>query len=434
MNHTEIGILGAGIMGCCLALDLAQRGYRVDLIDCAPEPMTGASLHNEGKLHLGFVYANDPLKATHGLMLRGSLAFSRIIERLTGCGADFLKPSQPFHYFVPVDSQLELATIDDHFHEVQEAIHEETRRTGDIYLGRKIDRYHKRNSSRFHERLFSSNLTLGSFMTEERSISPVAVSLILRRAIKNQPNLNFLGNTHIISADRLASGDVEIETRREDNTVLYRYSSIANCLWDDRIRIDRTAGIFHDTSWLFRYKVTINVRVPAREHNSIPSATGILGPYGDVVNYNDGSYYISWYPLCKIVQSNQEDGRILHDKVHKGLLPKSIRKMTSRFPPISKFVASISHRKFVKDNIREMTAYIPAMTNLLNNNIRGKIGGGIIVAKGHTDIDDPESLLHQRSAIGPIAYGTYVTVDTGKFCTAPLFAQEAADMIVDILK
>ena len=96
-SHADIGIMGAGIMGCCLALELAQRGHRVDLIDLAPTPMTGASLHNEGKLHLGFVYANDPLKKTHGLMLRGSLTFSRIIERLTGYGADSFLPSEPFH-------------------------------------------------------------------------------------------------------------------------------------------------------------------------------------------------------------------------------------------------------------------------------------------------------------------------------------------------
>lgn len=434
MNRADIGILGAGIMGCCLALDLGQRGHRVDLIECASAPMTGASLHNEGKLHLGFVYANDPLKATHGLMLRGSLTFSRIIERLTRCGVAFLRPSKPFHYFVPVDSQLDLATIDDHFHEVEEAIHEVTRSSGDLYLGHKIDRYHKRNSSRFHERLFSSNLTLGSFRTEERSISPVAVSCALRRAIKNQPNVNFIGNTYILAANRLAYGGVEIETHRNGTTILYRYSTVANCLWDDRIRIDRTAEICDDSPWIFRYKTTINVTVPAIAGNSIPSATGILGPYGDVVNHNDGSYYISWYPLCKIAQSTQEDGRILHDKVHKGFLSKGIRKMTYRFPSISKLVASIPHRKFMEDNIREMAAYIPSMADLMNNKMRGEIGGGVIVAQGKTDIDDPKSALHQRLAIGPVAYGSYVTVDTGKFCTAPLFAQEAADMIVDILK
>ncbi|MCP4714222.1 MAG: FAD-dependent oxidoreductase [Deltaproteobacteria bacterium] len=80
INKSEIGILGAGIMGCCLALEPAKRGYRVDLIDRSFEPMIGASLHNEGKLNLGFVYANDPLKRTHGLMLRRYLAFSRIIK------------------------------------------------------------------------------------------------------------------------------------------------------------------------------------------------------------------------------------------------------------------------------------------------------------------------------------------------------------------
>ena len=50
------------MLGCCLALDLVQKGYEVDLIDAAETPMTGASLNNEGKIHLGFVYASDPPK------------------------------------------------------------------------------------------------------------------------------------------------------------------------------------------------------------------------------------------------------------------------------------------------------------------------------------------------------------------------------------
>ena len=102
-------------MGCCLALELAQRGYRVDLFDRASGPITATSLHNEGKLHLGFVYAHDPLKATHGVMLRGSLAFARIIERLTGARAEALLPSHPFQYFVPRDSLLGMTELEQHF-------------------------------------------------------------------------------------------------------------------------------------------------------------------------------------------------------------------------------------------------------------------------------------------------------------------------------
>lgn len=420
-------------MGCCLALELGQRGYRVDLIDLASKPMTGASLHNEGKLHLGFVYAKDPLKETHDLMLRGSLAFSRIIEKLSGFGAEYFMPSQPFHYFVPIDSLLDMSAIENHFHEVEKAIYEVTQNSGALYLDRKIDRYFEHNSSSYHNSVFSPTLTLGSFRTEERSVSTVVVADILYRAIQNQPNINFIGNTKVLAADRLACGDVEIELYRNGETSLRRYSCVANCLWDDKLRIDSTAGICDQGSWLLRYKVTINISAPAAARHNIPSATGILGPYGDVVNLNNDSYYISWYPRCKIAQCINEDGRNLHDMVHKGTLSRCVRKMTSSYPSISKFVASITHRKFIRDNIREMAAYIPSMASLLNSKIRCELGGGVILARGTTDIDDPESYLHQRSVIGPVAYGSYVTIDTGKYCTAPLFSIEAADMIEDIL-
>ncbi len=420
-------------MGCCLALELAQRGYRVDLIDLASAPMTGASLHNEGKLHLGFVYANDPLKETHGLMLRGSLAFSHIVEKLSGYGADSLISSEPFHYFVPIDSQLDMVSINNHFHKVEEAIYEVTRNSGNLYLDHRFDRYYERNSSSYHASMFSQSLTLGSFRTEERSVSTIAVANILCRAIKSQTNINFIGNTEVHAADRLACGDVKIESLHDGETSLNRYSCVANCLWDDKLRVDSTAGITDQGQWISRYKATINISAPTTTHINIPSATGIAGTYGDVVNHNNGSYYISWYPLCKIAQTTNGDRHKLHDMVHLGTLSRGIRKMTSGYPSISRIVASYAHRKFIKDNIQEMAAYVPSMFNLLNSKKRCEVGGGVILARGATDIDDPESYLHQRSAIGPVAYGTYVTIDTGKYCMAPLFAMDAADMIADIL-
>jgi hypothetical protein len=407
-GHSEIGILGAGIMGCCLALELAQRGYRVDLIDLASSPMTGASLHNEGKLHLGFVYANDPSKETHGLMIRGSLFFSRIIEKLTRHNTDSLMSSRPFYYFVPTDSQLDMEALKKHFFDVDATIRRTTQTTGDHYLNRRYDRYYEQNSSADHARMFSPDMTLGSVKTEERAVSPIALANILVQAIKEQPNISFVGNTKVMAASRLACGSVEIELLHNGKSSLKKYACVSNCLWDDKLRVDHTAGIVDNGPWLLRYKATINISAPAAINSNIPSATGILGSYGDIVNHDNGSYYVSWYPLCKILQSREEDGRKLHNLVHKGMLSRCIRKIVLR-------------------------AYIPSMAGLLSNKNHYVVGGGVILARGATDIDDPTSYLHQRSSIGPVAHGSYITIDTGKYCTAPLFALEAADMITDIL-
>ncbi len=431
--RADVGVLGAGIMGCCLALELAQQGFKIDLIDLAPAPMKGASLHNEGKLHLGFVYAKDPLKTTHRLMLRGSLAFSRILEKLTGCSPDDLLPSQPFFYYVPRDSQLALDEIHDYFQMVEEDIQEEIQCSGDSYLGRNINRVFELNSRDVHVSLFSPDQTVGSFRTEEVSVSPAAVADILTQAVKNHHTIQFIGNTEILAAELLNDGEIRIDYQYKRTISSMIYPCVANCLWDGKLKIDQSIGFSDPGPWISRYKATINLSVPDIAKNSIPSATGILGSYGDVVNHGNGLYYISWYPLCKIAQSVNEDGRLLHDQVHKYAIPRIIQKATSDYPSISKSIGSIFHRKFFIENISALAVYIPALKVLLNKKRSFDLGGGVILARGSTDIDDPESYLHQRSEIGPVAYNNYLTIDTGKYCTAPLFAIKAAGMIKEIL-
>ena len=44
----------------------------------------GASRWNEGKIHLGFLYAADPTLRSARSVLGGGLDFARQVERLTG--------------------------------------------------------------------------------------------------------------------------------------------------------------------------------------------------------------------------------------------------------------------------------------------------------------------------------------------------------------
>src|SRR5919199_4415476 len=80
----RVAVLGAGIMGSATALHLARLGIAVTLFDRAQAPFRGASRWNEGKIHLGFVYAADPTLRTARVLLPGGLDFKDQVERLTG--------------------------------------------------------------------------------------------------------------------------------------------------------------------------------------------------------------------------------------------------------------------------------------------------------------------------------------------------------------
>ena len=60
--------------------------------------MDAASRHNEGKIHLGFVYANDPTFRTAELMFRGAGQFAPLMRRWLGTAFDDIPVSTPFNY------------------------------------------------------------------------------------------------------------------------------------------------------------------------------------------------------------------------------------------------------------------------------------------------------------------------------------------------
>ncbi|MDZ7717604.1 MAG: FAD-dependent oxidoreductase [Balneolaceae bacterium] len=94
----EITVIGAGVQGCCIALELANRGYSVDLLDQDSVPFNRSSFRNEGKVHLGLVYVNDPEFETPKLMLKASLRFAPYMSRWIGKEAKDLNIGTPFYY------------------------------------------------------------------------------------------------------------------------------------------------------------------------------------------------------------------------------------------------------------------------------------------------------------------------------------------------
>src|SRR4029077_19395124 len=101
----RVGILGGGLQGCTIALALADRGVKVTLFDKNNALLSRAASANEGKIHLGYMYAGDPTLSTAKMMMQGALSFAPFLERYLGNPAGSFSVSVPATYIVHRDSQ-----------------------------------------------------------------------------------------------------------------------------------------------------------------------------------------------------------------------------------------------------------------------------------------------------------------------------------------
>ena len=77
----RVGVLGGGLQGCCVALALANAASEVTSFDKNDTLLSRAAVANEGKIHLGYMYAGDPTLSTAKTMMAGALSFAPFLER-----------------------------------------------------------------------------------------------------------------------------------------------------------------------------------------------------------------------------------------------------------------------------------------------------------------------------------------------------------------
>jgi glycine/D-amino acid oxidase-like deaminating enzyme len=404
----KVAILGAGMQGCCVALELARRGHEIDLFDRCSQPATQAAAWNEGKIHLGLVYGNDPTSQTFRRMLQGALHFEAYLTRwldgpLTG-------HSSPFLYGVHPSSMLSSDEVERHFSAVGRCYDELREGSKLSYLGVEAEPLYQPMSKQERDLEFCRNSVSAAFRTIERAVNPRMIASRLRAAIAVEPRIRFLGGTEIVSLSDNGKHGFELVLQCGGSTCKERYRDIVNALWSGRLALDRSAGVDCRRSWLYRYKLGIIVETISGS-KPVPSTTFVLGSYGDTVTYDDGTIYLSWYPECMVGTSTD-------------IVP----------PDFNARISETDRIRVAKKSIEAMAELLPALapyrsasTDTVN------VGGGIIFAWGAADIDQPDSELHRRYDIGVHSKGRYHSVDTGKYTMAPYFAVETCDRIEGML-
>jgi hypothetical protein len=398
-------VLGGGLQGACAALELASSGISVDLYDRNDCCLTQASFCNEGKIHLGYVYANDTTLNTARTLIKGALNFMPLIRKWLGSGVDTIPISTPFHYAVHDSSLLSVRQVADYFECCHRIALEESRGHLGDYFGSDYRKPATLLSEKERSVLFDCSSTKAVFRTPEIAIDPEALAGLVRARLAADPKIQFLGRAFVRS---VTPGDrsLEVEFEQSGGIEKAKYDHVVNALWEGRLAVDLTAGLPPERPWLYRLKHYLRMSAPGIA-SRIPSTTIVLGPFGDVVRFESGLLYLSWYP--------------------QGLRGFS----TDISPPAWQGQLDTQTALEMQAGILSgLASVVPSVERLSGNAVDScQVKAGVIFAWGTTDITDRASGLHERSAIGVRSRGGLHSVDTGKLTMAPLFGTVVADRI-----
>lgn len=399
----KIAVLGGGGAGSCVALELAAHGHRVDVFEQDESPVMRASRVNEGKIHLGILYANDPAARTAELMTRGALAFSDLLERWLDLPASDLVLSTPFLYAVHHDSMVSPEALEQHYRKTCTEFAQLQAASGATYLGQREAPDFRRLAAPEVEAVLDPEHFSAVYWTSERAVDPRVVADRMRLVVLDTPGVNFRGGSRVTGVSRGTRG---FEITLEDGSTDGPYDQVVNTLWAGRLTIDRQMGFEPPRPWIHRHKFGSRILTPLRA-DQIPSVTMVLGPFGDIVNFGENGMYLSWYPIGMVDTSRELE------------------------PPRSWSDLERDDRLEVFHRSRAVwERFCPLLADLeIDDSVIDPVSGPIF-AWGDTDIDDPDSELHERFTIGVHSVEGYHSVNTGKYTTMPYMAMEAARRVL----
>ena len=400
-------VLGAGLQGICAALALNSRGYNVTLIDQADGCMARTSGRNEAKIHLGFVYAHDESFRTSSLMLDASLAFAPLLESWLGGPLDWQSiRSTPFLYAVMPDSLLSFEELGEFYDRVQSAYLE--RLGARNYLGLQPRTIWRPVKPAGYPSWFDRSAISGLFETEEAAVDLDKLRNRLAAGVEEAERIHTRYGSRVENVERTPTGFRASGLTASGDAWEERADIVVNCLWGGRLTLDQAMGLRPERPWVYRLKYRVLGELP-KQLAGLPSLTFVLGRYGDIATYGGATSYLSWYPACLQGWSDE-------------LAPPAAWADACAGRP-----DPATAERVASETLAALDRIVPGIAASTVTHV----DAGVIFSWGrpHVDVDDPDSELHERYAVGVHAQDGYFSIDTGKFTCAPLFASQLLDAL-----
>jgi glycine/D-amino acid oxidase-like deaminating enzyme len=395
----HVAVLGAGIMGSCLALFLARKGIAVTLFDSEAAPMSGASRWNEGKIHLGYLYGADTELSTARRLIPGGIAFGPLMSSLLQENlANYITP-QDETFLIHRDSVIGSGQARHHYHAVSELLRSAPG-AGD-YLVDVRNAACEELSQRELSAIADPEFVSAGFRVPERSVQTNWIADRICAALAAQVGISRRMETRVLGANPIDSNDGRWRVSSNDGAEDFDY--VFNALSQNRMGIDKTAGVHEPLEWSKRYRLAMFVRTT--EEITTAGAVLAVGPFGDIKNYNGRDFYLSWYPAGLVHASDNTT-------------------------PVTDFKpTNLDREAIIAATWQGLNGILTGIDDIRDRASGTRLAGGWVFAQGRGSLADPGSSLHRRDLFGVCRVGRYYSVDTGKFSLAPWMAASLADEI-----
>ena len=358
-----------------------------------------ASRWNEGKIHLGFLYAADPSLRTALRLLPGGLAFKGIVEQLLSVSLDHCITREDEIYMIRRDSIVNPDAAAHYFKQVKHLLQDLEKSAG--YLVDVSNPTVEVLSRQEIELIADPRQIAAAYRVPERSVSTNWLADRYAEAISLERLIEPMLRSRVVrvQSNGSKSGQWDVETETETHGP---FDYVVNALWEGKLLIDSLLGLQPQSEWSHRYRLSLFVRTtrPVRS----PSIVFMIGPFGDAKNYNDRDFYLSWYPA--------------------GLI-KEDHSMRPNYPELDDIKGSQIEFAIVK----ELGTLFPSVNAIYEQRESLRLAGGWVFAMGAGSLAEPTSTLHRRDRLGIRRSGTYISVDTGKYSMAPYLAQSVSTLI-----
>ncbi len=375
----------------------------VNLLDKENDLITRASLNQEGKIHIGMVYAMDETLETPHKMIEDALMFAPVMEELTGHPIEWKKiTSTPFLYLVHRKGLVDATTLESRYRQYEAYYQEQAGRKDNAYLRQFEGPY-------FEQIAFPEEINPAAFeacfKTFERAVDPHSIRSILKQCIGGHPSIRLITESEVVDIERYVGG---FKTMYRQDGGYEKVSSdiVINASWESKKRIDSFLGLKNEDSWHVRLKLGFTFQLDNIQ--PLHSFTIVQGPFGDFVHFPGQGYgYLSWYPLCKLDATNETEIPAQWSDILEG-----------RYE-------SLDLSKIWQETLTNFQAFLPGL------NPKGvvHVKAGTVVAYGHSDIHEVNSGLHRRNEVPVSEHDGYFSIHTSKFTSAPHNARKLGNLV-----